>query len=567
MAISSDSLRVVGIGTLLYDGHLSVPINQRSYAWTKEHVQDLLDDISRAFGADEYFLGSVVLTSGNSGRKEVVDGQQRLATTTLLIAAIRDFLVKQGDDKRATNIESKYLFETDDITLDVNPRLVLNVDDNDYFRKRVLLRADEEERKTAKPFKPSHERIDVAAKMALSHVHKIGADLRMPDRIKRLMEYVAYIKEEAKVISVVVPDEAGAYVIFETLNDRGLDLSKSDLLKNYLFGKAGNERIREAQTRWASMTGALESVSKEDITVTYIRHLWISLNGHVRERELYKKIRDSLDTKQKAIDFAGSLSQNAFHYAALLNSDHEKWGSFGTTTRRQIKTLILLAIERLRPLLLAVSTNFPQKEAEKAFGLAVSWSVRFIIAGAPAGTVEQHIASTAPNVSNKTIKTAAELAKAMTPIVPKDTEFQDAFSVASVSQGYLARYYLRSLEKANANESDAAYIDVNDDERIVTLEHILPENLPDPLPVVWQHMTREEIDGLKRRIGNLCLLTAKPNVSIDQGDFLTVKVPVYAKCPLKLTKDIASAYTRWSSMEIKARQIELSKLAVKAWPI
>jgi len=94
--------------------------------------------------------------------------------------------------------------------------------------------------------------------------------------------------------------------MFETLNDRGLELSKVDLLKNYLFGRSGPDRQRETEQRWHSMTGAIESVAGEDAVSTYVRHLWASMNGPTRERELFSKIKDKVKSKaacQQPLEF------------------------------------------------------------------------------------------------------------------------------------------------------------------------------------------------------------------------------------------------------------------------
>ena len=112
-----------------------------------------------------------------------------------------------------------------------------------------------------------------------------------------LLDWIDYIRDRARVIWVSVPDYSNAFVIFETLNDRGLDLSIADLLKNLLMGRAG-DRVQEAQQRWTSMLGSLETVSPKDISVTYIRHLWASMHGPTRERDLYPRIRDTVKSKQ-----------------------------------------------------------------------------------------------------------------------------------------------------------------------------------------------------------------------------------------------------------------------------
>jgi len=98
-------IELIGIGKAVLNKRLSVPIYQRSYAWEDKHILDLFSDIANAIanGENEYFIGSIVTTKNNTPRPEVVDGQQRLATATILIAAIRDYFFHIPANKGAVN--------------------------------------------------------------------------------------------------------------------------------------------------------------------------------------------------------------------------------------------------------------------------------------------------------------------------------------------------------------------------------------------------------------------------------------------------------------------------------
>ena len=182
----------------------------------------------------DYFLGTIVLTEGDrAGTLEVADGQQRLATASILIAAIRDYLFKRGDSRYGV-IESKYLIQPDLLTEELIPRLRLNVEDNDFFRKRVLALPDSKDR-SIEPEKDSHKKIAMAADLAAKQVAELHSFYGR-DAVTSILRWIIYLTEHARVISFFVPDHADAFMIFETLNDRGLELSKADLLKNFLFG-------------------------------------------------------------------------------------------------------------------------------------------------------------------------------------------------------------------------------------------------------------------------------------------------------------------------------------------
>src|SRR5438093_55726 len=91
-----------GIGSILKAFRLKVPLNQRDYAWTKDEVNDLIQDFQRSISGlakNHYFLGTMVTIPKEKDVLEVVDGQQRLATTTILLCAIRDYLKTRPEEK------------------------------------------------------------------------------------------------------------------------------------------------------------------------------------------------------------------------------------------------------------------------------------------------------------------------------------------------------------------------------------------------------------------------------------------------------------------------------------
>lgn len=130
-------IQLDGIGHVLSDNNLAVPRYQRSYAWTDKQITDLLDDITEAIrkGEKEYFLGSIVITGNQKEHLEVVDGQQRLATVTIILAAIRDYFYRNNDSERAYDITRLYLEDRDIRSQETRPRLHLNDVDHNFFAK------------------------------------------------------------------------------------------------------------------------------------------------------------------------------------------------------------------------------------------------------------------------------------------------------------------------------------------------------------------------------------------------------------------------------------------------
>ncbi len=545
-----------GIGHALADRVLAVPDYQRSYAWEERHVRDLFQDLAAALQQHEpeYFLGSIVTTKNAAGEIHVVDGQQRLATTTILIAAIRDHFLATSDRNRASQLETKFLVSPDLRTQERKPRLRLNLSDHDFFLKTILAQPGTSERNT-EPTKESHRRLATAARLANEHVTSLVSTTNQPSEL--LVTWIEYLDAKTRVIWFEVPDDANAFTIFETLNDRGLELAISDLLKNYLFQRAV-DRLREVQQNWTEMFGILEAAEDERTVVTYLRHLWSSRHGHTREKDLYKAIRSGITSKQAAVDFSADLTTNARRYAAILNTNHELWNTYGTTARAHMTTIALLGMVQIRPLLLAVFSKFRHVEVSKALAQMVSWGVRFLISGGVgSGTLERYYSDQAKKVNDGELSTAGALVESMRSIIPTDVQFEQAFRDATVSRAAFARYYLRALEETERGGTPPFV--PNPAEEIVNLEHVLPERPSPNWPV-----DEDTLRTYRKRLGNLALLDSQANNDLADLPFAE-KRKAYAASAFRLTAMIAAS-TTWGTAEIETRQQHLARLAVATWP-
>ena len=554
----------LGIASALDQFQLLVPPNQRPYAWDKSQVERLFQDYSQSVVQDNptYFLGTIVLTRGNvPNRFEVADGQQRLATTSILIAAIRDYLYTKGGSAKTASEKytADYLLDYDEMEGEAVPKLVLNTEDNDFFINHILLRPDDESRRSDEPKSGSRRRLYEAAELARIHVNNVVATLPELERSKRLYQWIRFLRDNAVVIVITVPDYLDAFTMFETLNDRGLRASQVDILKNYLFSRA-QDRRGEVQPHWASMTGIIEAAGEDELLVTYLRHFTITRHGPTPERLLASSFKKSIGSKQEAVDLARSLELSAVDYAAiLLPLEHPRWSEFDRQSRGYISVLTnILGIEQIRPLILAIMQKFPNHEARKAFKLAVAWSVRFLIAGGGGGGVlDRHYGLRAQEITNGEINTAKELSSKMVAVVPNDRTFEERFATATVSRAVLARYYLRSLELYFSND-DAPMLGGVDDTVIYNLEHILPINPDDS----WE-LQEDFNQNLYKRIGNMVLLRSTVNLKLANRSFSEKRV-VYGDSGLLLAVAV-SQYAKWGINEIEARQIALSKIAPKVW--
>jgi hypothetical protein len=556
-----------GIGSLLKTGRLKVPLNQREYSWEDKQVNDLFQDFSNAIRKQQstYFLGTIVVSKGTKNVPEVVDGQQRLATTSILLAAIRDYFFNKNEIMLQTSIDTDFLFTIDREQKEKVAKLSLNTDDNEYYKNRVISLPTSNERMSVLEKKESHTRISFAAQKAEELIQDLvkGHNERNINEI--LNDWVEFIENRATIILLTVPDEMNAFVMFETLNDRGLKTSQADLVKNYLFLEAG-DRLLEAQQKWSKMISTLETLGIEDIVMTYLRHLVITLFGPTREKEIFTKIRSEVSGRSQSITFLDKLADYADSYAAIITPSHPKWNNYSSHIRDAINVFRELKVQQIRPLMLAVAQHFGPQEADIAFRSFICWTVRFLISGGMrGGQLEEAYASKAHDVANGKIKITKDLLNTLSNVIPTDAEFQAAFSTARVSQHYLARYYLRAIEAHIRKETDQPELKPVQDTTIVNLEHILPQEPASN----WSHIDSETSEVYTKRIGNLTLMKAKTNTGSGNASFQSKRTE-FKKSQMLLNQqiyDTTDEQTKWGPNEINERQKKLAELAIKTWPL
>lgn len=506
-------------------------------------------------GAREYFLGSVVTTTTPSPRQQVVDGQQRLATVSLFYAAMRD-IFKARSDERASEVERDFLGRKNMTTRELEPNLRLNAEDNDIFQHLISEKRDVANNAKSQD---SHWRLVAAYDLLKKRLEAIIAGRPAESWQVPLVEWHDYVLKRAKVIEVHVSNENRAFVIFETLNDRGLNLSTADLLKGHLFGTSGS-RIEECKVAWTQTMAPFVGQSESADADTFLRHYWASTKGVARVKALFSEMRDTVDSEQQAVSLAKCLAQSAPLWSSMFDRDAEFWRPFDDKAKSALETLASLNVEQCRPLLLAAMRSLPTEEVSLLLGLVLSWSIRwFVVGGGSAGVTERLYAETAREVSEGRVTTAAQIADRFTQRVPTDRDFRSVFATHTVRRGWLARYYLIALEKSVNGEGQPELVP-NADKNQVNLEHVLPKNAD---AGDWPSFTPDELNDMKLMLGNMVLLRAADNTGLGNGSF-EAKRPTLSASKLALTKEVGME-SDWTPEAIRARQERLAELAVTTW--
>ncbi|ARV62504.1 hypothetical protein BZZ01_31200 [Nostocales cyanobacterium HT-58-2] len=254
MPTSSIDSRLMSFGELLSgNNYYSVLTFQRDYSWTEAEVQQLWDDITQMLeeGRTEHFIGSVVVNNSNKPKLILIDGQQRLTTVSILMCVLRDIAKQKGDQQLAQTISREYLGSLNLRTRKTESKLVLNERNNQFYQENIVesqkleyLQNISKKRNIDRSNKLLVDAYLLLFKQITNKIDEKGGDFA-----EVIIEIEECLRDRMLSILIAVADEANSYLIFETLNDRGLDLSVADLLKNYLFSR-GADKLKEVQKKW-----------------------------------------------------------------------------------------------------------------------------------------------------------------------------------------------------------------------------------------------------------------------------------------------------------------------------
>lgn len=532
------------LGHLLADHLLEVPRFQRSYAWDQTNVEEFLSDLEAARGKDvDYFMGTVVFArpDAETDRRRIVDGQQRLATTAVLLIAIRDELQRLGRSRQADELGKRFLRGYVIRKNEEVERLLLSPKDlPDY---QALLDG------SSASIEPN-SRIRIAYESCVSHLAALTAQSGTPDT---LIDIANQLESRVQVLVAEASDLPEAYVIFETLNDRGADLTTADLLKNYLFSSS-KDYFQFVESRWMALEMNFER--PEDL-VKFIRYHHVSQHGAVATRKLYRSIQgDVAGSAAKAKKYVEDLSKSQDVYLALRDPDNSYWSNSPSEVRNAVHAFRRFQLEANIPLLLAAFATWTKRDASKLLVKVAAWSIRAQFNGRLGGGVADELfGSTARAIFSKEAKNQTSVRALLARLIPSDVEFTDAFINYGDISTSRAKYLLAMLEIAAANRAQRDVTPIEWFSMKVTVEHVLS---------LSEGKGSEATAAVVNRIGNLTLLEKRLNRSAGSRPF-TEKKPAYVDSAFDLTKALGKKRT-WSPRTINGRTRELAELACLAWP-
>jgi len=510
-------------------------------------------------------MGAIVLESGERKQFRVIDGQQRMATLSILILACVDYLYSRADKgvdaaankERAALLESSYLGAKDPTSLRITPKLKLNANDDDFFQLNLAQR---------KPPQGGVRGLRDSEKLLwdcfLFFRGKIQEKFSHREKGEDVAAFISEtVTERLVFISVRVQDQLSAYTVFETLNARGLELTETDLLKNYLLSLA--DRLSKSQMdpvirQWARITARIGIASFPE----FLRHHLNSQREYVRQKQLFKTIKRDVTTLDHVFALLDRLEKDAAWFEALNDYASQFWLDY-QGAKEHVRVLNLFNVSQYTPLILSAKDVFTApRDLVEILRYCAVLSVRFNGVGRRSTHILEEIYNRAAlEVRRGTATTLAAVRHTLRPIYIPDEEFEADFSTLRLrnrnTSGKRLRYILARIEKQLSGT------DINDEGMAATVEHILPEN---PGEVGWEHFTVEAHERSYERVGNYSLLERGLNGQQAGNAAFAQKSAVYEHSHYRTSKDLAQ-FTDWTEEAITKRQADMAKVAKTVWAL
>lgn len=550
---------------VLSTGYYRIPRFQRPYSWTEENLEEFWTDTIVDFGAD-YFIGAVIVFERTSNRFDVVDGQQRLTTLTIMLAALRDSYDRESQEKLASGLHS--FIERPNVEND-NEFVLQTETSYPYFHEHI--------QKHGKPdvavvkAGPEEARLQAARSFFAAKFEKVVDSIREDPRVKEddVQDLVAAALSDIrdrllglKLILVTVDDEDDAYTIFETLNSRGMNLTISDLLKNHLFRnlKQKNTKVDTAKVRWESIHDLFDQSSANVDMDSFIHHQWLSNHDYVSGPKLFRAIKKTT-TKSAAGGYLDALVADSGRYRTIREPEYRKWPKGHRELRDSLRSLSIFNVDQPTPFVLAILRALDDKKikaplAKRALRAIENYHFVFtaVTGTSSSGGITKMYALHAREVSGAADAQAASLSvdSLISKLkIPSEEVFVASFlelgySTAASKQKRLVRYV---LERHYAHHCSGAVPDFEQ----MTIEHLLPE-----ASAKSSASAAADIAS----IGNLILVDETMNGDLGHKSFADKKAVLQGATQVWVDPAVLGA-SAWGKKQIADRAADMAKVAYR----
>ena len=482
-------------------------------------------------------------------------------TLSLFALAVIDKLytmANQGIDpdsnkERAQQLRNRFIGEKDPASLTESTRLLLNDTDNDFYQDYLV--------QLKRPLNP--RRLPKSNKLLWQCFRYFTERLNEPGDLKTDGEIVAGILSETVArqllfILITVDDELNAYTVFETLNARGIDLTTTDLIKNYLFSRVKVRTDLEAlQRRWAKLIATVDQGGR---FADFLRYHLLCKQSRVRSQRLFKLVRDRIKSQEDVFALLDELESRAELFAAASDPNHGYWMEL-PDAKPYIRELSLFRVRQMIPLVFAAWEFFSEEDFVRVLKLLSVTSIRYnVVSSLNTHMLERVYPNAARAIIAGNATSPADVFKLIEQIYVDDKKMHQDFSLLVINtrgrKKKLAKYILARLEQDASGRSCDFETDPG------TVEHILPENPAG----AWDETFPTELQQTSvYRLGNLTLLTSSANKKISNATY-DEKLDTYKDSAYALTKEIPeTAPEEWTLEFVDKRQQKLAERAVHLW--
>jgi len=559
---------LIKLGSFLGNEKLFIPEYQRGYSWEETQLDDFWIDLIEIYQEktrDEHFLGQVVIHKNKEdGKRYIIDGQQRISTTIILLDILRTKFKEIADSTNnndanddAEDINTKYIGRVSESKKE--QYLSMGGVDKEFFINYIQARGpiDYSDRKFEKKrLRPSNYNIFYASKFFEDKVSKFITK-KSPNEYIELNKLYQCLINQFILMTVETDDINEAYIIFESLNARGKSLETADLLKNHILRVAQSD-LSSATETWNTIIDSLDNIDP----TKFIRYYWNSTNRFAREKDLFKALRKDIKTQSDVNTLLANLRFLSKVCAAILHPEDNKDFDLTELNERLIEMQKLDASSYIPVIFALRLQNYSEEDINEVLKAIETLVVRnFVVSGLVANKYELEFAQIAKSISDKSWSphnnppTKDDILKKLYSLMVSDEEFINNFKVFNSKKNAVIRYLLRKI-----NNYDISETKIVDDSNRVHVEHILPKKINED----WINFNDEDHETYLWRLGNLTLLGQEYNNRAKNKGF-DKKKEIYKKSEIKMTRDLVSI-DDWTTFTIVKRQEDFAEIALKIWP-
>lgn len=543
-----------------------IPRFQRDYSWNEEHWEELWNDILGTLPADgepAHYMGYLVLQSKDNRNFEVIDGQQRLTTLSLIVLAAMRLLKKlsaegqnaDANSKRLEQLRATYIGYLDPVTLIPRNKLSLNRNNDTYYRDYLVTLAEHLPQRGFSVSTHTMRKGFEWFECKLQDHTKGKADIGMA-----LAQFIDTLSDRLFFTVITVADELNAYKVFETLNARGVRLSTTDLLKNYLFSvlarnQESSHELDELERRWEVIVGRLGQESFPD----FLRMHWNSRHSLTRQAELFKTIRESIQSPEAVFRLLRDMDEDIDTYLALSQPEGSQWPPDWKQAARELR---MFSVRQPYPMLMAARRRLSDTEFEDLLHATVAITFRYNVIGTQhTGEQERFYHQAALKLHRDQLRNVKDVLNILRPIYRKDEQFRADFAekVIKTTQSRnakIVRYILAKLEKQNSGSA------IDQDSGTYSLEHVLSQSPG----AGWDAFKDHDLEQFVYRLGNMVMLEAGKNKDLGNCPY-TEKRPILQSSTLSLPRALALENPEWTPERLQAWQNKLAKMATSIWRV